>query len=115
MQPSQCPIRKLTIARSASKSAINCAIEIARNVAALLPKMMSVTLGVSVLGAVQCPAQQPTNGALSVAVDGSMVRMDRINSARLVVNLYCRPGVARKPGMCSTWPKLAELLRPLTR
>jgi alpha-galactosidase len=74
MLPSQCPIRKLTIARNASKSAINCAIEIARNIAVLLPKMMSVILAASVLDAVQCPAQQPaqqlTSGTLSVTVDG---------------------------------------------
>ena len=74
MLPSQCPIRKLTIARSIRKLATNCAIEIARNIAALLPKMMSVTLAASVLGAVPCPAQQPaqqlTNGTLSMTVDG---------------------------------------------
>jgi alpha-galactosidase len=66
MQPSQCPIRKPAIVRSA----INRAIETARNVlAVLLPKMMSVTLAASVLSAVQCPAQELTNGALSVTVD----------------------------------------------
>ena len=70
MQPSECPTREIITARSASKSAVNCAIEIARNIAALLPKMMSVTLAASVLGAVQCPAQQLTNGVLSVTVDG---------------------------------------------
>jgi alpha-galactosidase len=65
MQPLQ--IRKLTIAPPA--------IETARNVlGALLSRMMGVTLAAWLLGAVPCPAEQPaqqlTNGTLSVTVDG---------------------------------------------
>src|ERR1017187_4362746 len=66
MSDAQCLIRKLTIARRA--------IETARKVPAVLLFRMGVTLAALLLGAVRCPAQQLTNGTLSVTVnrqDGS--------------------------------------------
>jgi alpha-galactosidase len=64
MQPSE--IRKLTIARIAIKRVI----ETAQNMLAIpCSKTIGVALAASLLGAVPCPAQQLTNGALSVTVD----------------------------------------------
>jgi alpha-galactosidase len=66
MTGAQIQIRKLTIAPSAIKSGI----ETARYIATLLPTMIGLTFSALLLGVMQCPAQQLTNGALSVAVDG---------------------------------------------
>jgi hypothetical protein len=67
MSDAQCVIRKLTIARRA--------IETARKVLAVSRfRIMGLTLAALLLGAVRCPAQQLTNGTLSVTVnrnDGS--------------------------------------------
>ena len=67
MSDAQCVIRKLTIARRA--------IETARKMLAVSRfRMMGLTLAALLLGAVWCPAQQLTNGTLSVTVnrnDGS--------------------------------------------
>ena len=67
MGDAQCLIRKLAIARRA--------IETARNVLAVLQcSVMGATIASLTLGAVPCPAQQLTNGTLSVTVnreDGS--------------------------------------------
>src|ERR1700675_4032424 len=63
MNDTQCLIRKLTIARHAIASARNALV-------VLLSGRMGVTLAALLLGAVRCPAQQLTNGTLSVTVDG---------------------------------------------
>ena len=66
MSDAQYLIRKLTIAR--------WAIEIARKVLAVLQCGMSGALVATLtLGAVRCPAQQLTNGTLSVTVNGQPV------------------------------------------
>lgn len=62
MSDAQCLIRKLTIARRATKTA-------QKVLAVLLSRMMGVTLAALLLGAVRCPAQQLTNGTLSVTVN----------------------------------------------
>ena len=62
MSDAQCLIRKLTIARRATKTA-------QKVLAGLLSRMMGVTLAALLLGAVRCPAQQLTNGTLSVTVN----------------------------------------------
>src|SRR6202035_3174391 len=63
MNDTQCLIRKLAIARHAVESARNALVVV-------LSGMMGVTLAALLLVAVRCPAQQLTNGALSVTVDG---------------------------------------------
>src|ERR1700735_2968417 len=63
MNDTRCLIRKLTIARHAIESARNVLV-------VLLSAMMGGTLAALLLGAVQCSAQQLTNGTLSVTVDG---------------------------------------------
>jgi alpha-galactosidase len=63
MSDAQCLIRKLTIARRA--------IETARKLlAGFQCSMMGVTIAALTLGAVRCPAQQLTNSALFVTVNG---------------------------------------------
>ncbi|MGA8309392.1 MAG: glycoside hydrolase family 36 protein, partial [Terriglobales bacterium] len=62
MSDAQCPIRKLTIARRA--------IETTRKVLAVFQCTMTGALFATLtLGAVRCPAQQLTNGTLSVKVN----------------------------------------------
>jgi alpha-galactosidase len=63
MNDTQCLVRKLTIARHAIESGRNALV-------VLLSGMMGVTLAALLLVAVRCPAQQLTNGTLSVTVDG---------------------------------------------
>jgi alpha-galactosidase len=63
MSDAQFLIRELTIARRA--------IETARTMVAILQYcLMGATIATLMLGAVQCPAQQLTNGTLSVTVNG---------------------------------------------
>jgi alpha-galactosidase len=63
MSDAQCLIRKLTIAQRA--------IETTRKVLAVLQcSMMGAIIAASTLGAVRCPAQQLTNSALFVTVNG---------------------------------------------
>ncbi|MGA9965279.1 MAG: PKD domain-containing protein [Terriglobales bacterium] len=95
MGDAQCLIRKLAIARRA--------IETARNVLAVLQcSMMGATIAALTLGAVPCPAQQLTNGTLSVTVNredgsyqfGPMGNQSALQAsiAALVDHTWLRPG-----------------------
>jgi alpha-galactosidase len=63
MSDAQCPIRKLTIARRAIETTL-------KMIAVLQCGMVGATIAALTLSAVPCPAQQLTNGALSVTVNG---------------------------------------------
>ncbi len=67
MSDAQCLIRKLAIARRAMEAAPNSLVM-------LLSRITTIALAFLLLGAARCPAQQLTNGTLTVAVnrqDGS--------------------------------------------